>query len=327
MKIPRRDFFQEMFISSLLFANLGDEQYAALTQLFSGDYLSVFEQELASRWAVYHKGHSASAHQGLQLWLGATELYAKEQTSSRQRNNALVLASMGHQLQGSIYRDWMSYEQAHNSYRQSFLLSDELGDLEVKASSLARRGVTFIQQQKSIEAIEYLESALSLLGELHASHLRGYILQALSEAHAMARHDHASDEHINLAEKVLQENSNIEERSHCQLNTTSVTAQRGVNAVLLGQYQKAIRLIEAGLAVYSPNLLRGRARLIAQQAEAYFRLGLIDHAAKSAIEALTIASSIKSQKTIMRVRFVYGLLAQSPYRGEKNVVQLQTMLS
>lgn len=69
--------------------------------------------------------------------------------------------------------------------------------------------------------------------------------------------------------------------SNCSSNTTSVTAQKGVNAVLLKDYNQALTLLDAGLAKYDPTLRRGRARLIAQQAEAYYGLGLIDKSTKT----------------------------------------------
>ena len=93
------------------------------------------------------------------------------------------------------------------------------------------------------------------------------------------------------------------------------------------EYSDAIVLLDNGLAQYDQTLLRGRARLIAQKSEAYYGLGMIDESAITGKEALTIAQLIGSHKTIARVSHVYTQLAQSPYRKEDSVVQLQTLLA
>jgi hypothetical protein len=81
------------------------------------------------------------------------------------------------------------------------------------------------------------------------------------------------------------------------------------------------------LATYDPVLQRGRARLIAQKAEAFYGLGSVDESTKTAIEALTIAQTIGSQKTMNRVKDLHSILEQSRYRKENGVVQLRTMLT
>src|SRR5579875_1261141 len=50
---------------------------------------------------------------------------------------------------------------------------------------------------------------------------------------------------------------------------------------------QAIKLLDASLVIYDPALIRGRARLLAQKAEAYYRLGAIEACTASANETLT----------------------------------------
>ena len=69
-------------------------------------------------------------------------------------------------------------------------------------------------------------------------------------------------------------------------------AQRGVNAVWLGDYERAVVLIEKGLLKYDPTFIRGRARLVAQKAEALYRLQHISECAMIAEEALVLARSV-----------------------------------
>jgi tetratricopeptide (TPR) repeat protein len=178
-----------------------------------------------------------------------------------------------------------------------------------------------------MDAIQYLEGALAPIQDTECSSLKGYIYQALSEAYAMAQQADNSQSNITLAEEVLASRNKVVESSNCNLNTTSVTAQKGVNLVLLKNYNSAVDLLEKGLETYNPSLLRGRARLNAQKAEAYFGLGLIDESTTASVEAYEIANSIGSQKTISRIKNLYTLLEGSSYRKEKSVAQLGVMLA
>ncbi len=83
---------------------------------------------------------------------------------------------------------------------------------------------------------------------------------------------------------------------------SSIAAQKGVNAVLLHDYRRALALIDKSLTKYDPTFIRGRSRLLAQKAEAYYGLGFIDESAITAEEALTFAQSVGSNKTVARVR-------------------------
>ncbi|WP_233097707.1 hypothetical protein [Dictyobacter vulcani] len=143
----------------------------------------------------------------------------------------------------------------------------------------------------------------------------------------MSQHKRQSWDAIHLAEQLLIAKPGIKECSYCDITTTSVMAQKGVNAVLLKEYGQALPLLNTGLHQYNPMHLRGRARLIAQKAEAYYGLGCIDESAETAIDAFHIAHTIGSQKTIARVKNLYTLLNSSPYRKEKSVAQLGATLT
>ena len=195
------------------------------------------------------------------------------------------------------------------------------------ASALARRGVTYIQQNMPTDALVFLNESLHLIDGYGLSYLRGYILQALSEAYAMSQQPQASWRMIDLAERALERKGSVLERSYCQANTTSTTAQKGVNAVLLHENDRAIALIEKGLSKYDPTLVRGRARLLAQQAEAYQGIGDIDMCTATATDALTLALSVGSKKTYMRVQNIHTTLKKSSRAKEKSVLHLGVLLS
>lgn len=322
----RRDFLRMLGTSLVLTGSDGTLQ-SFVHHMMNGDQMALFENEFALRWATYHQGNTLQTNAGLGMWLDELEIFAKEAPMGPGKNKAFTLLSLSYQLQGSIYRDMMKYPQAHNAYKKAYVAADEFENAELKSSALARRGVTFIQQNKPTDAIQYLESALVTIDELDFPCLQGYVLQGLSEAHAIAMHKDQSWTHIDLAEEILARRDMVVEASNCSLCTTSVAAQKGVNAVWLKDYASALDLLERGLSNYDSSLLRGRARLIAQKAEACYGAGDIDESVERAKEAFSIANTIGSQKTLARIKSLYTVLDQSPYRKESSVIQLGTLLA
>jgi tetratricopeptide (TPR) repeat protein len=210
--------------------------------ILNDDRMAFFEDEMIMRWDMYRTGGTALASRS-SAWLQEVETFAQAARGSVWHYRAQASLSMSYQLQGSLFGDMMKYEQAHRAYKKAYQIAQELDDAELMAATLARRGVTFIQQNRPLEAIEYLNDALRLINGRGFSCLRGYSLKALSEAHAMTHQTYESLRHIELAERTLEHEGEGVERSHCQLYKASVIAQKGINAVLLHDYERAVALI------------------------------------------------------------------------------------
>jgi tetratricopeptide (TPR) repeat protein len=235
---------------------------------------------------------------------------------------------MGYQLQSCVLRDMMNCAQATVAYQKAFHVAQELDDVELMASALARQGVTLIQQERPKEAIIYLSGALDIINAHHAPLLKGHIFQALSEAYAKNQQSQESWYHIGQAETYLGKQEHTQERSLIRgVTQASLSAQKGVNAVLLQEYGQAIRLIDESLTTYDPALIRGRGRLLAQKAEACYGLGILDDCISHALTAVTLARSAGSRKTEDRIKTLHTKLAQSPWRKEQSVSQLEKALS
>jgi tetratricopeptide (TPR) repeat protein len=292
----------------------------------NNDRMAFFEEHLNMRWDMYHTGGTIRANRGLQTWISEITAFAHETTGTIWEERSRDVVVMSYQLQGSIYRDLMLYEDAHQSYEAAFSFAREMDDPELMASALARRGVTYIQQNQPKDAIQYLDSAYKIINGLGLPSLKGYILQGLSEAYAQDRQSYKSWHHLEAAEHALQRQSNVQERTHCNANTTSITSQRGINAVWLADYGRAVTLIDKGLLKYDPTLVRGRARLIAQKAEALYGLKNITECVVTAEEALVLANSVGSTKTVARVKNLYQTLAQSTWKAEPTVARLGALL-
>ncbi len=107
----------------------------------------------------------------------------------------------------------------------------------------------------------------------------------------------------------------------------SVTAHKGVDALLLRDYDRALKLIEKSLKTYNPTLTPGRARLLARKAEAYYGLKMISDCTDTAEEALTLASSVGASNTIVRLRELHSTILQSRWSKELGVRRLGALLA
>ena len=101
----------------------------------------------------------------------------------------------------------------------------------------------------------------------------------------------------------------------------------GINAVLLHGHQRPLALIDKSLASYNPTFVRGRARLLSQKAESFYGRGYIEESVNTAEEALMLACSVGSNKTISRISTLHSTLTQSTWRKERSIARLGAMLS
>jgi len=295
-------------------------------EILCSDYLTILENDIKSRWSLYHTGGANLAYQGLDLLLDHITKCMYTLKGDDLYPKVLTLLSMGYQLQGSILRDLTRYTAAHIAHRKALLIAQKLFDPELISAALVREGITLNQQELPVEAITYFERALETIKYLGYSTLEGYILQALSEAQAKARQSQESWKSINLAEEILEKRKSTPERSLTRFNQASLTAQKGVNAMYLGKYKQAIELIDKSLINYDPTLVRGRARLLAQKAEAYFKLGIIDACVLNLKEAYTLARSSGSSKVINKVKALYNNLTQSKWRKDWYVAEINHLI-
>ncbi len=298
-----------------------------INSVFNSDRLTFLENEIFTRWEAYRTGGSLLASRGLASWVDAIEAVVQETKESKGQARATSVLNATYQLGGSICSDLMLYGQAHASYKKALCIAKDQQDNELMAAALARRGVAYIQQEKPMRAISYLDHAAMLVQDLPVIHLKGYLFKALAEAHAMTHHLDESIRYIDTAEDILEQLSGGPERSYCQVNITSVLAQKGVNAVVLQQYHNAIILIDQSLKHYHPAYIRGRARLIAQKAEAFYGLKQIEECIEVAEEAFTLANAVGSRKTIERLQKLHLTLVKSRWRKEVGVERLGALLA
>jgi len=289
--------------------------------------MAFFEDEMAARWELYFTGETRRAARGLDIWITEMIQFTKSTQGTAWYDRSLALLTMSYQLQSCILRDLMDYTNAYTASRRAYRIAQELDDAELMASALARTGITFVQQENPHEAIRYLKGALKTIHYQGLPVLKGYILQALSEAYAKAQQPQECWQSIGQVEHVLAQHQQHQERSNTRFNAASFTAQKGINALLLHDYQRALALMDKSLLTYDPTLIRGRARLLAQKAEAYYGLGEVDASVMIAEEALLLAHSVGASKTHVRVQQLHATLLQSPWRKERSTAHLGALLT
>ena len=294
---------------------------------FNDDRMAFFEDEMAARWELYHTGGTLRAARGLDMWIKEITTFAKSSQSTGWHERALTLLTMSYQLQTCVSRDLMDFSQSHIASRRAYRIAQELDDAELIASALTHEGIALVQQDNPTEAIRYLNGALKTINNVGLPHLKGYILQALSEAYAKDQRSQECWHTIGLLERTLERQEQSQVPSKTRRFASSITAQKGVNAVLLHDYGRALSLIDKSLTRYDPTFIRGRARLLSQKAEALYGLGRIDECAFTAEEALTMAQSVGSNKTVARVRGLHASLKQSQWRKERSIARLGALLS
>jgi transcriptional regulator with XRE-family HTH domain len=304
-----------------------DILHDASHKLSLDDYLSTLESEMKLRWSLYHTGETNLAYQGLNFWIQRISECANLLRDTNLYERALTLLSIAYQLQGSVLRDKMLYHEAQLAHRKSFLIAKELFNPELIASALVREGITFNQQDRPKEAIACFMHALETIKHLGYVQLEAYTYQALSEAQAKAQLPKESWTSINLAEKSFEKQSSVQEQTLIRFSLSSLNAQKGVNSMILHQYQQALDQLDHSLEHYNPALLRGRARLLIQKAEAYYNLGSLDACVANTQEAFNLARSAGSNKIISRVKNLYMNLKESKWRKEQVVSHLDDVLA
>ena len=289
------------------------------------DLVAFFESMMLTQWNSYYTGGTESVIRGLTVYLKELEKLTQMARGTIWHHRVLRLLTLGYQLQNCVLRDRRHYSQASIAYQKAFDIGQELEDDELIASALARQGVALVQQSKAKQAILYLDNALNIIEERSLPKLEGYILQALSEAHAQDRRASESWSHLDRAQAIIVEPT--QELSFIRFHPASTLAQRGVDAVFLGEYKDAIELIDQSLQIYGPTGVSGRARLIAMKAEAQYQMGMLDACIVSAKEGLSLAQAVGLHKIVARILNLHTELHQSRWKEEAGVTQLGLMLS
>lgn len=326
--LDRRRFLVALLGIPAAYLGLADRQLSieAHVLLVNDDPMSFLEDMLSTRWRNHLMGGPSQAAGGLEHVVNATEDFAQKMRGKGWHGRALAQLCLAYQLQGSVQGDLMNYDQALSSYKQALTVASELDDQELIAAIRVRQGIVFMRKDDPLKAIKYLNYAHDLIYGRGLPLLRGNALALLSEAYAKASQAQECWRTIGLAERVLDQPSSEAERSHRVFNPSMVAAHKGVDALLLGDYERALVLFEKSLVAYNPTMTPGRARLLARKAEAYLGLREIDYCVDVAEQALQLARFVGANNTLKRLEKLYGTLQASHWKREASVLRLGALL-
>lgn len=270
------------------------------------DPMSFLEEMVTTRWKAHLMGGPMSAANGLERVVQVVEHSARQVQGQAWHARAYAQLYLVYQLYGSVQGDLMRYQPALSFYEQAFIVADELHDQELMAAVRVRQGILFMRRDEPLQAITFFTHAQTLATGLGVPMLRGNILALLSEAHAKARHIQECWRCIGLAERTLEQPLSTRERSHRLLSPALIAAHKGVDALLLRDYDRSVMLIEKSLQTYYPTLTPGRARLLARKAEALCGLHEIDACVVTAEQALTLSTSVGASNTLARLKALHA---------------------
>ncbi|QBD79307.1 hypothetical protein EPA93_26295 [Ktedonosporobacter rubrisoli] len=292
----------------------------------NNDMMGFFEQEMEMRWHVYQASGPNFVSRRMDSWKEQLQEFVDATQTTPWHKRSLAVLSLSYQLEGSILRDSSLYTQAKKAMHNGFQAAYEAGNVELMASSRLRTGMVLMAQEQPVQAIKYFNSALDQVEGLSFPRLRGKLLQSRAEAYAFAQRPQDCLTNIGLASHILGREERSPERSHALFDNASVTLWKGLYALILHDYERAIILFDKGLMDSDPTLIVERARFLARKAEACYAAQHIQEAIETSQEAFTLASTLHKQSTIERVSKLHATLAQSRWRRELGVKSLGTRL-
>ena len=237
------------------------------------DPMAYLENAMILRFEAHKIGGASTSSLGLNLWMDEVARFVKDAKGTEWHKRALAVQSMSYLLQGNIAHSMrLDYGEARWSLREAYRIAQELADPELMALALYREGVKLSREGKHHDAVVCLKSAFDKINGHGFPYLKGYILKLLSQAYARTGQSRECWQSLGVAESVLSQFTGQPERSmfiQREFSLAAIIAQRGVNAALLKDYDRAIGLIDKGLTSLNPTFVSTRTRLTIQKAEAY----------------------------------------------------------
>ena len=295
--------------------------------LFNDDPMSFLEDIVATRWQTHLMGGPFNAARGLDRVVKEVAHFEQKMRGKAWHQRALVQLCLIYQLQGSVISDMMQYDQALEVYQLAFTAAQELDDVELMAAIRVRQGIVFMRQEQPLRAIDHFADGQRRIEGYGYPQLRGNILTILSEAHAKAQQSQECWRVIGMAEGALEQRASRQERSYRECSPSFILAHKGVDALLLKDYDRALRLLEKSLRGVNPTQIPAHARLLARKAEAYNGLRLISECVITAEQALTLAQSVGASNTITRLKNLHTALDSSQWKKEPGVRRLGALLA
>ncbi|MBV9690759.1 MAG: helix-turn-helix transcriptional regulator [Ktedonobacteraceae bacterium] len=295
--------------------------------LYNDDPMSFVEDMVNARWTTFDMGGPRHTVRGLSRLVKAVESFAQGTSERGWHRRAQTQLCVVYHLQGLVESDLLHHHQSLAWQQNAYAVASELNDAELMAAAREGEGITFLRKQQPREAIDYLEHARDLIQGKGLPLLRGGTLCILSDAYARVGQAQQCWRTLDLAENILEQTAQAQERTYTAFNAARLNAHKGIAAVTLRDYDRAFRLLDKSLKTYDPTRVPERARLIVRQAEAYYGQGDVDYCTDTAKEAFTLAAAVAGKSTLMRVKNLHTKLLHDGSARERGTVELGMMIA
>jgi tetratricopeptide (TPR) repeat protein len=295
--------------------------------MYSDDPMSFLEDTVKTQWTLYLLGGPLDATSGLGQLVKGVESFAQGLPERGWHRRAHTQLCMVYQLQGSVEERLLHFQQALGWYQKAYTVASELNDAELLGAVRLRQGSTLLWKEQPLEAIKYLEHARDLVQGKGVPLLRGNILADLSQAYATAGQSQQCWRNLGLAEHVLEQTPQAQERSYKEFHADYLNGQKGICARILQDYDRALKLLDKSLKTYDPTRIPKHARLIISQAKAYYGQGNVDYCTDAARKAFTLATAVGAKNTLMTVKQLYTRLLHDGWERERGTAQLGMMIA
>lgn len=274
------------------------------------------------RWQLYYNSKNSLTEDGLLEQIIKLEQLAHYGGQDHTRICQILVQN--YQLAGSLSRDNFRYNEAAKHFRKAYSIAHEIDQPDLKATAIARQGLSFLRQN-------YFEKALALyrdaadIATSATSQTRAYVIAGLAEALARNGLSKECYERLDEAEKLLSQTPQLaleEDLAYVQLTMQSLQDSRGECFVLLGEPSKGLDYLISAELHNNQQMSRNHCRLLMQQAEAFLAANQPDQCVQHTLKGLLIARQIESISNIHWSQEIYMKLHESKWMNEPVVVDL-----
>ncbi len=290
-------------------------------------------QALTGYWEANHAHTAQDAIPDIHSWIALINKELSFMSAGQQKAERYELLTDFYQLLGLMLRDRQSFQEAMPYLDEAVEMAKLIGDKELLALTLDRRGSVWLDQGMALNDSQALQAAARDYQEALAleKHLSPSIFGALllRGGHALARIAQSEKERtkaltlMDQAGRIIR-NGDIDNPHGLRLDITRYHIDKGAALIVLGHPKDAIS--ELSLVADDPTIKRRSAYRDILLAQAYASKGDYAYAAALAAPALQTVKEINSQVNITRVAALYARLKNSPFKNDPEVERLAWLL-
>jgi tetratricopeptide (TPR) repeat protein len=303
----------------------------SISKKTSLDKTAVTQYQLSLRlyWELYFTSTAYDSVEDIKLWLRHLRTLASE-VSGYQRQQLVELVCQYHQLTAHILRDQRDYSSAMNHANRAVKIAKSLGNNELIASALLRRGFISFDQGDFTTALVDLDTALPFAKYARAP-LRGFIYQVAGHYHSHIQQSMADEiqaiKLLDQAGHIIRQGNLEDDQSFVRFNAGWYHTERAEALIAINRPSDALDELDRAERQLGPDQPRRRAHIDIFRAKAYLKQEDFSSAADLAEEAYIVSKAVKSELNIARISEICEQLNRSKHGNSPQVQRLKLMLA